>query len=117
MLPKSIEGYMLIGKMDNLIYVINSGGINGKNNENDKSKPYIAGFDLNFGKNIYLNRFENEGSKQIINHFDIKDYNLFLLFKDRLVKTSLLDGKVIKEKIFDIQKYGELSAILSKNVV
>jgi len=103
---KNLASKSAIFIKDSTLCMINYGYAFMGNRQVKYGTPFIASFSRKTGKQLFLS--EINGTKdQIIGYKFDKD-DVFLVFKDRVAKYSLIDGKVLLEKSVDIATNGEL---------
>ncbi len=73
--------------------------------------PFVAGFDLNSGKQLYFSSMLDDRST--VRFFKHLPGSVLLFFKDRISKFSSIDGSLLVEKHFKTDVYGELDSIVS----
>ncbi len=73
--------------------------------------PFVAGFDLNSGKQLYFSSMLDDRSN--VRFFKHLPGSVLLFFKDRISKFSSVDGSLLVEKHFKTDVYGELDSIVS----
>lgn len=105
-LPADLTSSSSIFIKDSVLFMINKGFAFMGYRQLDFGKPFIAAFDLNSGKQIFLSPLSEK--KDQISGFKIQNDTLLIVFKDMVSKHSLKDGSIILEKSFDIQALGEL---------
>jgi hypothetical protein len=77
------------------------------NRQLDFGTPFIAAFDKNTGKQLFLTTLNSK--KDQVNGFKIDKEAIILILNDRVLKYSMANGANILEKPFDIALTGELS--------
>jgi hypothetical protein len=80
----------------------------------DFGTPFIASFNKNTGKQIFFSSM-NGKKDQIVGYKIYKD-TVFLVFKDRVAKYSMINGSIILEKSFDLASFGELRYFIGSQV-
>ncbi len=113
-LPKDLTSKSSIFIKDSLLYLINEGYAFMGNRQLDYGMPFIAAFNKNTGKQIFLNTINIK--KDQINGFKIKNDTIYLIFKDRISKYNLNNGSIISEKSFDLETVGELWYFVGRQV-
>jgi len=91
---------------DSVIFMINKGMAFMGYRQLDFGKPFFAAFDRQSGKPKFLSLI-NVKDDPILS-FQIKDREIFLVFKNRIAKYSMENGNLITEKDFPKDDAGEL---------
>jgi outer membrane protein assembly factor BamB len=111
------EGYMskssifIIGK---ILYMVNKGYAFMGYRQLYYGIPFIAGFDITNGKQLFLTTIDE--TKAQINGYKVRNNIFYLVFKDRIAKYSTIHGSFISEKSFDIKTLGELKNFVGGQV-
>ena len=98
---------------DNYVFMINYGYAFMYARQIDYGTPFFAAFDKETGKQIFCTTLDK---KNPIFGFKIKDDDLLLVLKDRIIKLSMSDGSKIFEKTMDDNKSGELEGFVGRHV-
>lgn len=96
---------------DDLIYLINKGYADFGNRKINFGDPFITALNSKTGKQEFVMTVGNDND--FILDYKLIDDTLLLLLKDRILKASLLNNTVIKEKVFNIADLGELNFFTS----
>lgn len=104
-LPTDLTSTSTIFKKGNMIYLINRGFAYIGLRKHDHGIPFLAAYDSNTGKQIFVSSITD--NKNQINDYQIIKDTLFLVFKDRISKYSLLNGHLISERTLMSKTYGE----------
>ena len=99
---------------DSMIFMVNDGFAMLNSELISYGIPFIAAFDKNTGKKIFLNKvgYKND---QILS-YNIQQDTVFLLTKNRILKHSLKDGTEILERYFKTDSVGKLSQFGGKEL-
>ena len=92
---------------DTLLFMVNKGYAFMGNRQVNIGAPFIAAFNKNSGRQLFLTELDNR--KNQINGFKTDKDTLTLILNDRVINYSMINGSVILEKSFDIQATGELN--------
>lgn len=99
---------------DSVIFMVNKGMAFMGYRPLDFGKPFFAAFDRQSGKQIFLSLL-NEKDDPILS-YNVQNREVFLVFKNRMAKYSMETGKMITEKDFPKDNFGELKYFLSNQV-
>lgn len=113
-LPKDMPSKSSIFMNDSLIFMINYAYAYMGNRLIDYGKPFIAAFNKHNGKQKYLSIIFTE--KDPILAYQIRQDTLYLLFKERVSKHSLIDGSHITEKTYNGKEFGNLKNFIGRQV-
>jgi len=113
-LPHKLTSKSNIFIKDSVLYLINRGYAFNFFRRIDVGKAFIAAYDLNSGKQLYLTKTLMLSDE--INGFDLNKVQLLLVFKDRVSNYSLKEGSLIREKEFYLHKGGDLSFMVGSQV-
>lgn len=94
------------------IYMINNGYAFMGNRQLNFGKPFISAFEKESGKQEYLSLIDTDP----ILGFKIMDEEIYLVFKNRIAKYSQVTGKLMLEKNFDNESFGELKYFVGNHV-
>jgi len=97
---------------DSLLYMINKGYAFNENSQINYGIPFFAAFNKHTGNQVFHTALSN--SKNLIKNFSIQNDNVNLIFKDRILKYSLVNGEKIAEQTFEIETTGELTDFADK---
>ncbi|NME69181.1 outer membrane protein assembly factor BamB family protein [Flammeovirga aprica] len=106
LLPYDLASKSTIFMNDNVIYMVNKGYAFMGSRKLDFGKPFIAAFDRETGKQKYLTLINVR--KDPILDFKILQNEIYLVFKNRIAKYSMITGNLIIEKEFHEDRYGDL---------
>lgn len=114
-LPKDITSKSSLFVMNDVVYMINKGFAFYNGNFSMIGDPYFAAFDLNDGRQIYLEEIHEK--KDFIRNFQVIDDLLFLVFQTKVATYSLSDGKFQKLHEFKgLDKGEELDAFFESDI-
>jgi outer membrane protein assembly factor BamB len=113
-LPEDLTSTSNIILSDNTLYMINSGSSQCGYATLKQGKPFLAAFNSENGKKLFLNTVDDNSGKTIESVID-KD-ELVVLYKDKIAKCSLKNGTLISEKTFDTGKNGEIVGFINYNI-
>jgi hypothetical protein len=99
---------------DSLLFIINKGYAYMGARQLDFGKGFIAAYEKETGKQRFLTLIDNKDDK--IRGYHIWNNELFLVFKNRIAKYSKETGKLIMEREFSAEEYGELRYFIGKQV-
>lgn len=112
--PNDLVSKSSIFLNDSLIFMVNKGYAFMGNRQLDFGKPFIAAFDRETGKQKYLTLINEK--KDPIQDFQILHDEVFLVFKNRIAKYSILSGNQILEKEFPEENFGVLYYFVGNQV-
>ena len=113
-LPKELTSNSQILFMDSTLFMINTGSASIGTSQFKQGKPYIAAFNPETGKKVFLSTVDDRRGKMV--NCVIEKDEILILFKDRIANCSVLTGALIGEKKFDSRKYGDIDDFLSNKV-
>jgi len=113
-LPKELTSNSHILFMDSTLFMINTGSASIGTSQFKQGKPYIAAFNPETGKKVFLSTVDDRRGKMV--NCVIEKDEILILFKDRIANCSVLTGALIGEKKFDSRKYGDIDDFLSNKV-
>ncbi len=113
-LPKDFTSKSLIFMNDSLIFMVNMGYAFMGYRKLDFGMPFIAAYDKENGNQKYLSTIIVK--KDPILGFYILDREIYLVFKNRISKYSLEEGRLISEENILKEEFGELKYFVSNNV-
>ncbi len=105
-LPKDWTSKSDIFIENGLLYMVNKGFAFMGSRQLDFGTPFIAAFDLNSGKQEFLNSLTV--NKNQVNDFFYQNGIVLIVYNDRVSKYSMANGLLISEKLFDVGTVGEL---------
>lgn len=113
-LPLDLTSKSGIFKKDSILYMVNYGYAYYFYNPLRYGKPYLAAFNANTGKQLYLKTLTRKKAK--INAFQTRKDQLFVVFKNKIAQYSLTDGSLIREKKFKTQPDAGLLSYVGNHV-
>ena len=113
-LPEDLTSASNIILSGNTLYMINSGTAQCGYATHKQGKPFLAAYNIENGKNIFLNTVDNQSGKTIESVID-KD-ELIILYKDKIAKCSLKNGDLISENTFDTGINGEIVGFVNDGI-
>ena len=113
-LPKDWTSKSDIFIENGLLYMINKGFAYMGSRQLDFGTGFIAAFDLNSGKQEFLNSLGDK--KNQVNDFLYQNGIVFIVYNDRVSKYSMANGTLISEKLFDTGTVGELRYFVGNQV-
>lgn len=99
---------------ENVIFMVNKGMAFMGYRQLDFGKPFLAAFDRQSGKQIFLSLI-NVNDDPILS-YQIKNSEIFLVFKNRIARYSMETGDLIVEKEFPKDSVGELKYFVGNQV-
>lgn len=112
--PNDLASKSSIFMNDSVIFMINKGMAFIGYRELDFGKPFFAAFDRQTGKQIFLSLIDVKDDP--ILSFQIHGKEIFLVFKNRIMKFSMETGNLNAEKDFPNGSYGELKYFVGNQV-
>jgi outer membrane protein assembly factor BamB len=112
--PNDLASKSSIFMNDSLIFMINKGIAFMGNRQLDFGKPFFAAFNRQTGKQVFLSVI-NVKDDPILSS-QIHDEEIFLVFKNKIVKYSMETGAEIIEKEFSKDNFGELKYFVGNQV-
>jgi len=106
-LPRGLVSRSTLFIKDSLICMVNDGFASLNDAPIHYGKPFIAGFNKNTGKRVFLSPVGYK--KEQILSYDIQQDTLYLLSADRAFKYSMRDGTEFWEQPFKTDSVGELT--------
>lgn len=113
-LPEKITSKSSLFLKDSVIYMINRGYAFYNGGFSTVGDPYFAAFNLNDGTQRYLNMIPEK--KEFIRNFQVINDVLFLVFENKIVTYSLVDGKLLTEKIIGLEKDEQLDTFVESGI-
>lgn len=113
-LPEKRTSKSSIFLKDSVIYMINRGYAFYNGGFSKIGDPYIAAFNLQTGKKLYLQMIPEK--KDFIRNYQVINDLLFLVFENKVATYSLLDGSLINEKTFELEKDEYLQAFIESGI-
>lgn len=104
--PNDLASKSSIYMNDSVVFMVNKGMAFMGYRQLDFGKPFFAAFDRKTGKLLYLSLI-NAKDEPVLSAL-IHNKELFLVFRNRLMKYSMKTGNVIAEKEFPNDSFGEL---------
>lgn len=99
---------------DSIIYMVNKGMAFMGYRQLDFGKPFFAAFNKQTGQKIFLSIINNKDGP--ILNFQVHKNEIYLVFKNRIVKYSIKTGAKIIEKEFPKHNFGELKYFVGNQV-
>lgn len=112
--PKDLPSKSSIVMNDSLIFMINKGFAFMENRQLDFGTPFIAAYDKTSGDEKFLSLI-NVKDDPILG-YKIINNEIYLVFKNRMVKYSLDSGALLIEKDFSNENLGELKYFIGNHV-
>lgn len=112
--PENFGSNSFIFKRDQTIYMLNKGLAYLQNKQVDYGSPFIAAFDAQTGKELFL-RGMNDNIDHVLGTKIDKDYAM-VLFHNKTAKYSLIDGSLVQEKILDFKKSETIDCFIDSQV-
>lgn len=97
-----------------VLYMINLGRAYYNGVQEEYGKPFLAAFDANTGKSLYVNYLGED--KSYINDYKVTGNDILILFRDGISKYRLSDGTLLGEKIMDPETYGDGLSFVGEQV-
>ena len=113
-LPEKITSKSSLFLVDSVVYMINRGHAQYNGSFSLIGDPYLAAFDLNSGKQLYLTTIPEK--KEFVRNYQVINDLLFLVFEDKVASYSLMHGMFIKEKSFELQKDEHLDGFVESGI-
>ncbi|MGE5426652.1 MAG: PQQ-binding-like beta-propeller repeat protein [Methylococcaceae bacterium] len=113
-LPLELTSKSGIFKRDSILYMVNYGYAYSFYYPTRYGKPYLAAFNANTGKQLYLKTLSKRKAK--INTFQTRKDQLSIVFKNKMAQYSLVDGSLIREKKFKIKPDESLLSYVGNHV-
>jgi len=113
-LPEELTSKSSIFIKDSIVCLLNLGYANWGNKKIDFGKPFIAAFNNETGKELYVTTLHENKNPML--DFKIQKDTVLLIFKDKLVKYSLKNGSELISKSFDIDEFGALSFFIGNSI-
>lgn len=112
--PKDMASKSSIFMNDSVVFMVNKGFAFMGYRQLDFGKPFIAAFDRETGKQLYF-ALINQNNDPILG-FKLSQEELYLVFKNRMVKYSIQTGNQILQKEFPEDKFGDLENFVGNHV-
>ena len=112
--PNDLVSKSAILMNDSIVFMVNNGYAFMGYRQLDFGKPFIAAFDRETGKQKYLTLIN--AKKDPILGFKILQDEVYLVFKNRIAKYSIKTGRLIIEKEFPENNYGDLKYFVGNQV-
>lgn len=100
-LPMDLTSKSHIFKEDSILYLVNYGYAYRSYQTYRAGTPFIAAFNANTGKQVYLKTVGSK--KEKITGFQTSRGQIYLVFTNKMAQYTLLDGSLIQEKTFKIK--------------
>ena len=113
-LPATITSKSSIFLNENSLYLINRGYAFKGNSPVKFGMPFIAAYNINSGGEIFLQNISDK--QEEVRGYTMRDKELYVLFKNRLSKYSLINGKPQSQKIWDEKMFGDMMYFVSKEM-
>ena len=113
-LPADWPSKSTIFANENYVFLVNYGYAYMGFRQLDYGTPFFAAFNKKNGEQIFFTTIHLQ--KNPILDFKIVNDHILLLFKDRIMKCSLIDGSIICEKTIDNEVSGELEGFIGNRV-
>ena len=113
--PAGLPSKSFLFSDEDLVYMINYGYASMNNGQFSYGTPFFAAYDKENGAQVFLSTI-NITRNPIID-FKILEDCVLLVFRDRIIKYSLLDGAQILEKMININELGRLTGFVGNNRV
>jgi outer membrane protein assembly factor BamB len=107
-IPKEIASKSKIFTIDSLIFIVNTGLASYNFRTLNFGTPYIAAYNKITGQRKYLFLLNDKNDPILGIQIHQEDY--WFLFKNRIVKYSLFDGKLVLNQPINNEKYGTLKS-------
>ena len=114
LLPEKITSKSSLFSKDSVIYMINRGYAFYNGGFSMVGDPYFAAFNLKDGNQRYLNMIPEK--KEFIRNFQVINDLLFLVFENKIATYSLVDGKLLTEKIIGLEKDEQLDTFVESGI-
>ncbi len=112
--PENFGSKSSIFKNDSVLYMVNQGIAYMRYRKLNFGKPFFAAFDVHTGSPKFLSLIDVEDDP--ILSCEIKNDEIFLLFKHRIAKYSMVSGALLNENEIDQNSYGELIDFIGNQV-
>jgi hypothetical protein len=99
---------------DSAIFMVNLGMAFMGYRQLDFGMPFFASFDRNSGKQLFFSLL-NEKDDPVLS-FQIQNQEIYFAFKNRIAKYSMETGKMVTEKEFSKDNFGELKYFTGNQV-
>ncbi len=114
LLPPDLTSKSTIFVEKNVIYMINEGRAFIGNRQINFGKPYVAAFEKDSGKQLFLSFLDLKDDP--ILSFQVKDEEIFLVFKNKIRKYSMSTGSILAERDFAKEDVGDLGYFIGDQV-
>ncbi len=112
-LPKDMVSKSTLFIKNDILYLISRGYAYMGQRQIDYGKPFIAAFNIGDGNQIYFNPIS---SKEFINSFKTWGETISLVFKNSIMKYSLIDGNLITLESYKPDEVGDLRYFVGRQV-
>jgi len=110
---KEALGRTIVFSNDSVLYIIGLGFYFNDNNKFTKTSPFIASFNKINGHQLYYHQFSWKDS--YINNYKVKYDTLYIAFQNRVAMFSLANGTLLKEHLYNIEKFGDIVFFADKS--
>jgi outer membrane protein assembly factor BamB len=107
LLPAKLPSTSSIFAKADTLFMINYGYAFMGNRQINFGTPFFAAFNKENGEQVFFHTFDNNRKNPILD-FKIENNHVWLIFKDKVMKCSLLDGFMIFETLINSNNFGEL---------
>lgn len=112
--PEDVGSTSFIFSNDSVLFMVNYGYANLGGRKVVYGEPFIAAFNRNNCKELYFHQMTV--NNDAILDFNVADNNLYLVFKNKMAKYSLITGKLLKEKEISEGRHEELRYFIGNRV-
>lgn len=112
--PNDIASKSSIHVNDSVVFMLNKGMAFMGARQLDFGKPFLAAFDRQTGKQIFFSVIDVKDDPILSSH--IQNQDIFLVFKNRILKYSMATGIKSIEKDFPKESFGELKHFIGNQV-
>ena len=113
-LPKKKTSKSSLFLIDSTVYMINRGYAQYNGNFSMIGDPYLASFDLESGKQLYLTSIPEK--KEFIRNFQVVNNKIFVVFEEKIVSYSLNDGVRTAEKVLELEEGEYLDSFVESGI-
>ena len=112
--PKDLPSSSSIFIKDSILFLINKGYAFEGSRQIDFGKPFIAAYNKETGKQKFFTLIDAKDN--LIRGYNFLNNEIYLVFKNRIAKYSKETGKLILEKEFPAEQYGDLTYTVGNHV-
>lgn len=105
-LPKRETGKSSVFIQDSVLYMINYGYAFLNGHRIQHGEPFIAAFTRQSGRQLFLSKAGNE--EEMILDFLTGNHELLLLYKDKVARYAMDDGRLLSETAIPVKNQGKL---------